>query len=98
MYFCPKADDFSVSGEPLDDDSRPMTKEEEVFLDKEYEEEEEDIRKRSTQDKEPDNSNKDLGTEDKGVEKYENKREDEVDTAVKKPYLPFYCSIPLVSR
>ena len=86
-------------GEPSEDDSLPieLTKEEEDLFGKE---ETEELKKRSTRDQvlHYDYKKKDLGTADKGVEKYGTQREDEVETVVKKPALPFYCSIPLVSR
>ena len=90
-----------VSGEPSEDDSLPdeMQGEEESLLGKQ-----EYIQKRSTGDRSNgdklhyDYSKDDLGTGDKAVEKLSKRREDEFETAVKKPALPFYCSIPLVSR
>ena len=89
-------------GEPSEDDSLPieLTKEEEDLFGKEETEETEELKKRSTRDQvlHYDYKKKDLGTGGKGVEKYSTQREDEVETAVKKPALPFYCSIPLVSR
>ena len=89
---------FTCLGEPTEE-AEEIPKEDQDSLPKKEEkdqEEEADITKRSTQEKKfhYDYEREDLGTEDKGVERYERRHE---QVALKKPSLPFYCSIPLVS-
>ena len=88
---------LASSGEPTEDEvseeaPNPLPNEE----DEEQEEENVDIKKRSTEKKQLhyDYEREDLGTGIKGAETYERKDE---QVALKKPALPFYCSIPLVS-
>ena len=80
-------------------------KEEEALLEKEEEEKEralleklekeEEERRESDKELHYDYSKRDLGIQ-QGVDKLN--RQDGLETAVKKPVLPFYCSIPIVSR